>query len=134
MSVEIDQDHAAILDVWADYRNGIYDGDADKLATIFHLSASMFYVSNDDIVVVPIKNYIEVVRGRVAPRINNAARNERLVSLSRPSPDSAVLTATILISGKSFTDQLALMKQRGRWLIVAKTYHLDADASGPLSG
>jgi len=29
--------------------------------------------------------------------------------------------------GKSYTDQLVLMKVQGRWLIVLKTYHLDEE-------
>jgi hypothetical protein len=124
----IQESHAELLDVWADYRNGIYEGNADKLAAIFHPAASMFYVTKQDIVVTPIADYIEIVRNRVAPQKSGARRDERLVSLAVPSVDSAVLTATILIMGKSYTDQLTMMKQHDKWLIVAKTYHLDSDA------
>ena len=122
---QLSKDHAAILDVWNDYRDGIYTGDAHRLARIFHPAASMFYVSEGKLTVTPIPKYIEIVRGRTAPIASSAPRNERLVSLAIPSEDSAVLTATILIFGKHFTDQLCLMKEENKWLIVAKTYHLD---------
>lgn len=118
--------HAALLDVWNTYRESIYHGDADGLARIFHPDASMFFVVDGAVTVTPIGKYIEVVRNREAPVKTGAKRDERLVSLAVPSVDSAVLTATILILGKSFTDQLAMLKSNDGWKIVAKTYHLDS--------
>jgi 4-oxalocrotonate tautomerase len=120
--------HTELLNVWSTYRDSIYQGDADALARIFHPDASMFYVLDGRITVTPIGKYIEVVRNRVAPVKSGAKRDERLVSLGIPSVDSAVLTATILILGKSFTDQLVMLKVNGAWQIVAKTYHLDSDS------
>jgi hypothetical protein len=109
------------------YRDSIYLGDADGLARIFNPNASMFYVVDGKITAMPIAKYIEVVRNRVAPVKSGASRDERLVSLAVPSVDSAVLTATIRILGKSFTDQLVMLKTEHVWLIVAKTYHLDSE-------
>lgn len=120
-------DHAAVLDVWNDYRDGIYEGDVARLERIFHSSASMFYVSGNNVVATPIADYLNIVRDRAIPRSVGAERSERLVALSIPSIDSAVLTATILIMGKSYTDQLVLLKAQGKWTIVTKTYHLDHD-------
>ena len=122
--------HAELLDVWKVYRDSIYLGDADGLAKIFHSNASMFYVVDGKITVMPISNYIEVVRNRVAPVKSDAKRDERLVSLAVPSVDSAVLTATIQILGKRFTDQLVMLKADKVWQIVAKTYHLDSESAG----
>lgn len=128
MANEISDDHAQLMSAWQDYRDGIYDGDVAKLRAIFHPSSSMFYNAADGLVVVPVEEYFNVVANRDAPAKTGAKRRERLVSIVMPSPDNAVLVATILISGKSFTDQLVFMKVDGRWLIVAKTYHLDSDA------
>lgn len=119
------QEHAAILAVWNEYRDGIYHGDTDRLVAVFHPAASMFFIRDGGLIVTPIPQYIEIVRGREAPAVSLAARNERIVSIAIPSEDSAVLTATILISGKHYTDQLVMMKTRDTWLIVSKTYHLD---------
>jgi hypothetical protein len=118
--------HAALLDVWNTYRESIYHGDADGLARIFHPDASMFFVVDGSITVTPIVKYIEAVRSREAPVKSGAKRDERLISLAVPSVDSAVLTATVCILGKSFTDQLAMLKSNDGWKIVAKTYHLDS--------
>jgi hypothetical protein len=120
--------HNELVDVWKVYRDSIYLGDADGLARIFHPNASMFYVVDGNITAIPIDKYIEVVRNRVAPVKSNARRDERLVSLAVPSVDSAVLTATIRILGKSFTDQLVMLKSDRAWQIVAKTYHLDSES------
>ncbi len=125
----VSSDHAAILSIWDDYRDGIYDGDADRLARIFHPSACMFFIAEDKLAATPIQKYIEVVRNRTAPRVTSAPRNERLVSIAMPSVDSAVLTATILIMGKHFTDQLTMMKDANGWVIISKTYHLDHESS-----
>ncbi|AMS45485.1 nuclear transport factor 2 family protein [Aminobacter aminovorans] len=128
MSTETNQDHVLLLKVWEDYCDGIYSGDVGKLERIFHPASSMFFNRDKSIVVVPISEYFSIVANREAPAASGAARREKLISLSVPSPDNAVLTATILIAGKSYTDQLALIKENDRWLIVAKTYHLDSVA------
>ena len=128
MSGQAHEDHSLLLEVWKDYSDGIYAGDVGKLERIFHPSSSMFYNGDEGIVAVPIKEYLSIVANRLAPERTGDSRREKLVSIAVPSPDNAVLTATILISGKSFTDQLVLLKQSGRWLIVAKTYHLDSVA------
>lgn len=120
-------DNTELLNVWDDYRNGIYEGDVEKLSRIFHPAASMFFVDAGSVVVTPIAKYIDIVRNRVAPQKSGAKRDERLVSLAVPSVDSATLTANILIMGKSFTDQLVTMKHDGKWLIIAKTYHLNSE-------
>jgi hypothetical protein len=122
--------HTELVNVWNVYRDSIYLGDADSLARIFHPNACMFYVVDGKITVMPIGKYIEVVSNRVAPVKSGAKRDERLVSLAVPSVDSAVLTATILILAKSFTDQLVMLKTEGVWQIVAKTYHLDSESAG----
>ena len=119
--------HAAILAVWNEYRECIYHGEADRLAAIFHPAASMFFIRDGGLIVTPISQYIEIVRGREAPAASRADRDERIVAIAIPSEDSAVLTATILISGKHYTDQLVMMKTRDAWLIVSKTYHLDRE-------
>lgn len=121
-------DQAALLSVWDDYRNGIYEGDADKLARIFHPAASMFFVDGGSLVVTPIAKYIDIVRNRVPPQKSGAERNERLVSMSIPAVDSATLTLNILIMGKSYTDQLAVMKHDGKWQIISKTYYLHSQS------
>lgn len=121
--------HTELVNVWTVYRDSIYLGDADGLARIFNPNASMFYVVDGKITAVPIAKYIEVVRNRVAPVKSGAKREERLVSLAVPSVDSAVLTATILILGKSFTDQLVMLRTESIWQIVAKTYHLDSESA-----
>jgi len=124
---ELDSSHSEIASLWTEYREGIYEGDADRLARIFHDAASMMFVAPGGLVVQPIKDYLNLVRTRPVPKITGAARRERLISITIPSVDSAVLTATILVMGKSYTDQLVLMKVQGRWLIVLKTYHLDEE-------
>lgn len=127
MSTELDSSHSEIISLWTEYREGIYEGDADRLAKIFHDTASMVFVAPEGLIVRPIREYLNQVRTRPAPKKIGAVRRERLISIAVPSVDSAVLTATILVMGKSFTDQLVLMKVQGRWLIVLKTYHLDEE-------
>lgn len=122
-------DHQALLAVWNGYRDGIYEGDADRLADIFHPSACMFFLKDGQLVATPIGDYIEVVRNRTAPKAVGAERQERLLSIAMPSVDSAIVTATILITGRHFTDQLTMMKDGERWVIISKTYHLDYDHS-----
>jgi len=128
--MELDQTHSEIMALWSEYREGIYEGDADRLAGIFHESANMLNVAPEGLVVTPIRKYFENVRNRTVPKAIGAARRERLISIAIPSDDSAVLTATILVMGKSYTDQLVLMKVQGKWLIVLKTLHLDEEIAG----
>ena len=125
--MELGQAHSDIMTLWSEYREGIYEGDSDRLARIFHESANMVNVGADGLVVTPIRKYFDAVRNRAVPKAIGAARRERLISIAIPAEDSAVLTATILVMGKNFTDQLALMKVQGKWQIVLKTYQLDEE-------
>jgi hypothetical protein len=127
MQTGISSDHAELLQAWKDYRDGIYEGDVEKLRRLFHGSANMFYVAGGSLTVSPIADYFAIVRNRVAPQRTNAKRDEKLISVTIPSKDSATLTAAILIFGKSYVDQLVFMKAAEAWLIVAKTYHLVSD-------
>ncbi len=68
--------------------------------------------------------YLEIVGGRPSPRSLNAARRDEIVSIAITSPHAAVLTVKILLVDKSYTDQLALIKDGGKWQIMSKIYYL----------
>lgn len=118
-----------LLRIWDEYREGIYTGDSERLGRIFHPSASMYYVVDSEIAVTPIQAYIDIVRNREAPQKTNSPRDEKVLSISNPAADCAVITAAILINGKSYTDQLTLVRNSDGWKIISKTYHLHAETS-----
>ena len=62
------------------------------------------------------------VAGRTSPAAANQKRLDRVLSIDRSGPESALAKVQIAIGAKLFTDYLNLLQIDGRWRIVSKLY------------
>ncbi|MGE3150015.1 MAG: nuclear transport factor 2 family protein [Pseudorhodoplanes sp.] len=107
------------------YCDGLYDGNVDLLAKIFHPKSRLHVITDGKLAEIEQPAYLKIVAGRASPRSLNAKRREEIVSISITSPHAAVLTLNILLTDKFYTDQLALIKDEGKWQIMSKIYYLN---------
>ena len=105
-----------------DYFSGIYDGDADKLASVFLPQASLFSATDDPMVVLPIAEYLDIVRNRPSPASTNAPNTDCIYAIDIAAPDMALAKVGLSIPPKFFTDYLTLLKVGGRWRIISKSF------------
>ena len=73
----------------------------------------------------PLATYFEIIRGRASARSQSLPRQDRIVSIHRSGPDTALATVDCAIPPKYFTDYLTLMRTGQGWQIISKSFHVD---------
>ena len=118
-----------IMTLVAQYFDGLYDGDVATLSRIFHERSRLHVILDGKLVEIEFAPYMDIVRNRPSPRSQGAERRDEVVMVSQTSPGTAFVVVSLLLAGKSYTDQLSLLKDGGRWQIMSKVYHLNNPAA-----
>ncbi len=114
---------AEIATALRDYFDGIYTGDVDRLAHVFHPNARLYSATEGPLVDMSLADYLELVAGREAPAASSQRRYDRVVAIDQSGPDTALAKVELGIPPKYFTDYLSLLRIDGRWRIISKTFH-----------
>ena len=116
-----DTDVPALRSLAQTYFDAAYEMDAEKFASIFHLSSSVTKVADDgNLGVTPIASWLAAVRTMKAPKQQQGfEREDQIVSVDVES-DLALLKLKLRIPPRSFTDLLSCLKVNGYWKIVQK--------------
>ena len=105
------------------YLDGLYESDADKIASAFHPTSALTSVSSDgELVITPRDNWLEMVRTRPSPKQRGLPRHDQVLTIDLVSPTMAYVKLKCAIPPRFFTDQLSLLKIGGRWQIAQKVY------------
>ncbi len=104
------------------YFDGLYEGDADKLASVFHETSALTYEQNGELVVLTRDNWLKGVRDRASAKSQNLARADKILLIDQSGPNSAMVKVNCQIPPRYFTDYLNLLKIDGRWLVVQKIF------------
>lgn len=118
MTSEIQQIETAVQH----YFDGLYEGDIEKLAHVFHSKASLFIAVDGALVALPVPEWFARVAARATPKSQDAPRDDRILMIDRTGPVNAVVKINCMLPPKSYTDYLSFIKFEGRWQIVAKSY------------
>jgi len=118
----MDRSYDEITQAMAAYFDGFYDGDIDTLKRVFHPSCHLFSAADGPL----LDDDMETVYARVATRPSGASENyrrqERILSIDKSGPESALVKVQIAIGPKLFTDYLNFLRIDGRWQIISKIY------------
>lgn len=104
------------------YFDGLYAGDAEQLARVFHAQASLFIAVDDALVALPVPEWLTRVAGRASPQSQGAQRDDRILMIDRSGPVNALVKVSCLFAPHAYTDYLSFIRFDGRWQIVAKSY------------
>ena len=108
------------------YFDGLYEGDADKLAMAFHPTSALTSASADGkITVLPRDKWFDWVRTRPSSKSQGLARHDEILSLEIAGPTMAFVKVKCQIPPRYFTDQLSLLKIDGRWQIAQKVFQTE---------
>jgi Putative lumazine-binding len=118
-------DHAAIKAVIQTYLDGLYEGDADKLAAAFHPTSALAQSSEGSIQITPRDTWLAAVRTRPSPKSQGAARGDEILSIDVAGPTMAFVKLRCQIPPRYFTDQLSLLKIDGRWQVAQKVFQTE---------
>jgi hypothetical protein len=104
------------------YLDGLYEGDVDKLATVFHPTSALTGLVDGKLVITPRDKWLEAVRSRPSPKKNGLSRHDHILSIDVVGPAMAQVKLNCAIPPKFFTDELCMLKIDGRWQVAQKVF------------
>ena len=116
------EERQAIEQAIQTYFDGLYEGDADKLASVFHETSALTYEQDGQLVVLPLAQWLKAVRERPSPKSKGLARDDAILQIDQSGPTTAFVTVRCQIPPRYFTDYLSLLKIGGRWGVAQKVF------------
>jgi hypothetical protein len=123
-------DLSAIEAAVATYLDGLYEGDAEKLAAVFHPTSSLTYEENGALTPLPRDQWLEAVRTRPSPKARGLARHDQVLQIDQASPTMAFVKLNCAIPPRFFTDYLCFLKVEDRWQVAQKVFATERRDSG----
>jgi len=124
---------ASIVQLLAQYFDGLYNSDADLLADVFHPQAIYASATDGTLTHLDMDTYLPIVAERESPASRNEQRTDVVRSIDFVGPVTALAQVECSIGEKQFSDLLNLVRVDGRWQIIAKVFHYDIAAQLPTS-
>jgi len=118
-------DRSSVEAVVQHYFDALYEGDADKLAAIFHPSADLRWLEKGALQVLTVPKWMENVRKRPSAKAENKPREDFIVTIDHSDDNTAFIKVRCQIPPRYFTDYLVAMKLKDGWQIVSKSYRYD---------
>lgn len=110
------------------YLDGLYEGDADKLAAVFHQTSALTAVLDGELKIIPRDQWCEMVKSRESPKAAGKQRDDHILSIDLIGPTMAHVKLKCAIPPRYFTDILSFLKIDGRWQVAQKVYMAETRA------
>lgn len=115
-------DRAAVEAVVQTYLDGLYEGDAEKLAQAFHPTSALTSERDGGLVILPRDQWLDLVRNRPSPASQGLPRHDEILQIDQAGPTTAFVRLKCAIPPRFFTDYLSLLKIDGRWQVAQKVF------------
>jgi Putative lumazine-binding len=119
------QDRSTIEAVIKLYFDGLYEGDAEKLAEAFDPSADLRWQEKGELKVLKVPDWFEMVRKRPSAKSEGKARDDFIVTIDQSDEATAFIKVRCQLPPRYFTDYLIALKLVDGWKIVSKSYRFD---------
>ena len=118
-------DRSTVEAVVKDYFDALYEGDADKMGTVFDASADLRWVEDGKLQVLTVPDWLDRIRKRPSGKAEGKAREDFIVTIDRSDDQTAFVKVRCQIPPRYFTDYLVAMKLSDGWRIVSKSDRYD---------
>ena len=118
-------DRAAIEAAARTYLDGLYEGDVDKLARVFHPTSALTFEEKGELRIIPREGWFEMVRNRRSPQAQGFPRHDEIVHVDQSGPTTALVKLNCAVPPRFFTDYLSFLKLDGRWQVVQKVFAVE---------
>ncbi len=126
-------DHAEIVAALVPYFDGFYEGDTEKLKSIFHPSCHLYCATHSPMTDFDMETVYGRVAGRTKPSERGDPREDGIITIDQSAPECAFAKIYIALGNQMFTDYLTLLKTEGRWQIITKTFtYVEREGVAPL--
>ncbi len=113
---------AAIRAATQAYLDGLYEGDADKIAGVFLPTAALTQSFDGELKVTPRDAWLDAVRGRPSPKAQGLERDDQILTIDLISADLALVKVKCQMPPRYFTDLLNFVKLDGHWAVAQKVF------------
>ncbi len=104
------------------YLDGLYEGDAEKLGSVFHESSALTGETDGKLTILPREKWLDAVRGRPSAKSQGHPRHDHVLQIDIASPTMAFVKLKCALSPRFFTDYLCFIKADGKWRVAQKTF------------
>ena len=118
MAEDLDDIRAAVKT----YLDGLYEGDADKLASVFHPTSSLTYEEGGALKPLPRDEWLAAVRARPSAQSRGLPRHDEILQIDQSSPTTAWVKLKCALPPRFFTDYLCFLKIEGKWQVAQKVF------------
>ena len=115
-------DRAAIERATQTYFDGLYEGDADKLASVFHPTSVLTFEQDGKLVELSCEKWLEGVRARPSAKAKGLPRDDTILHFDQSGPTTAFVKVKCQIPPRYFTDYLSFLKIDGEWKVAQKVF------------
>ena len=121
----VDEPITGLVAVLRDYFDGLYEGDVEKLARVYHDRARLYCATDPELLELDVGAYLDIVKNRPAPASRHDERFDRILELSVPTATTAHARVQCAYLPKRFTDDLTFVRGDDGWKIIAKVWHYE---------
>jgi hypothetical protein len=107
------------------YFDALYEGDADKMGSVFHPSADLRWVEKGELKVLTVPDWLGWIRKRSSAKAEGKPREDLIVTIDHSDDSTAFIKVRCQLPPRYFTDYLVAMKLADGWQIVSKSYRYD---------
>jgi len=104
------------------YLDGLFEGDADKLASVFHPASALTSEQNGVLTTLPRNEWLAIVRGRASAKAQGLERRDEILDIDQSSPTTAFVKLKCQLPPRYFTDYLCFLKIDGKWQVAQKIF------------
>jgi hypothetical protein len=121
----VSTNHSTVEAVVQNYFDALYEGDADKMSTVFDASADLRWIEKGELQVLTVPDWLDRIRKRPSGKAEGKAREDFIVTIDRSDDSTAFVKVRCQLPPRYFTDYLVAMKLKDGWKIVSKSYRYD---------
>lgn len=115
----------ALLEAIERYFDLMFDNDVSRFERVFAPTAQLHGLRDDALRLLPAAEYRSALASRQSPQSKGAPRLQEILSLDFASPGQAMAKVRVRIDQLLYLDYLAFHLVEGRWLITAKSFHVE---------
>lgn len=117
--------YQALLEAVERYFETMYDNDLERFDRVFAPTANLHGLRDGSLRILSATEYRKLLASGPSPKSRGAPRHQEVILIDCTSPSQALAKVRVRIDAILYMDYLALHRVDGRWLVTAKSFHIE---------
>jgi hypothetical protein len=109
----------------------MYDNDVSRFDQVFAASAQLHGLRDGHLRLLPAQDYRNALASGPSPKVQSAPRHQEILLVDFASAVQAMVKVRVRIDTLQYLDYLSYHCIDGRWLITAKSFHIERRYDAP---